>query len=316
MQHEWRRLAVGIVIAALGLICLGSGIALLAWRLIEPDKAVLLPPGTFSAPESTPTPGILGTPLAPPPLPDDPGTLVILPVSQPEQPTLTIPPSATPRPTQTFTLTALPTLRPTRPAVQSVTPARPTASATLPAPPTVSQTPAPTATPSPTLTPTAQPAAPDRIIIRAIGLDAPIVPVGQHALSLSGQLYSQWDVPGQKAAGWHQSSARLGQPGNTVLNGHHNTHGEVFRDLVALKPGSLITLQAGSQRYMYGVVQSLTLVEENQPVTVRQENARWILPTADERVTLITCWPYTANTHRLIVVALPVAVLRQSVELP
>jgi LPXTG-site transpeptidase (sortase) family protein len=39
---------------------------------------------------------------------------------------------------------------------------------------------------------------------------------------------------------------------------------------------------------------------------VRQANARWIGPFNDERLTLVTCWPYTNNTHRVIVVAKPV----------
>ena len=38
---------------------------------------------------------------------------------------------------------------------------------------------------------------------------------------------------------------------------------------------------------------------------VRLANARWIQPSEDERLTLITCWPYESNTHRLIIVALP-----------
>jgi len=38
---------------------------------------------------------------------------------------------------------------------------------------------------------------------------------------------------------------------------------------------------------------------------VRRQNARWIAPTTDERLTLVTCWPYTGNSHRLIIVAKP-----------
>jgi sortase A len=37
----------------------------------------------------------------------------------------------------------------------------------------------------------------------------------------------------------------------------------------------------------------------------RLENARWIGPFPDERLTLVTCWPYTNNTHRVIVIAKP-----------
>jgi sortase A len=35
------------------------------------------------------------------------------------------------------------------------------------------------------------------------------------------------------------------------------------------------------------------------------ENASWILPTAEERLTLVTCWPPYESTYRLIVVARP-----------
>jgi sortase A len=37
----------------------------------------------------------------------------------------------------------------------------------------------------------------------------------------------------------------------------------------------------------------------------REINGRFILPTGDERVTIITCWPPTNNTHRLVVIARP-----------
>ena len=131
---------------------------------------------------------------------------------------------------------------------------------------------------------------------------------GSTPLRLNGQIYSQWEVPNQRAAGWHQSSAPLGQPGNTVLNGHHNVYGEVFHYLVALQPGDIVTLEfARDTATFYIVAQTMTLAEEGQPIETRQANARWILPTEDERVTLITCWPYNANTHRLVVIALPLA---------
>jgi hypothetical protein len=45
--------------------------------------------------------------------------------------------------------------------------------------------------------------------------------------------------------------------------------------------------------------------EKDQPLEVRRENARWIGPSNDERLTLVTCWPRHDNTHRLILVALP-----------
>ena len=41
-----RRTAIlGIGIAAFGLVCVAGGIALLAWRILKPDEAVIIPPG-------------------------------------------------------------------------------------------------------------------------------------------------------------------------------------------------------------------------------------------------------------------------------
>ena len=128
---------------------------------------------------------------------------------------------------------------------------------------------------------------------------------------IDGQLYSQWRVPGGGASGWHETSAMLGQTGNTVLNGHHNIEGRVFADLYRVQPGEAISLIAkDGVQFNYIVVQTMLLLEEDQPVEVRLENARWLLPSSDERVTLVTCWPPDGNTYRLVVVALPEAVVK------
>jgi len=47
--------------------------------------------------------------------------------------------------------------------------------------------------------------------------------------------------------------------------------------------------------------------EDLRPGQVGQANARYINPTADERLTLVTCWPATGNSHRLIIIARPVS---------
>jgi LPXTG-site transpeptidase (sortase) family protein len=143
---------------------------------------------------------------------------------------------------------------------------------------------------------------PTRLVIPAINLNAPVESVGWHVVDG----VSQWDVPDYYAAGWLMTSAPLGKAGNTAITGHHNIAGEVFRNLVKLKPGDLITLYAKGRPFQYEVKSRRILPERGQPEKVRLENARWIQPTTDERITLITCWPYTSNTHRLIVVAKPI----------
>lgn len=146
---------------------------------------------------------------------------------------------------------------------------------------------------------------PDRIEIPAIDLNAPIVAVGWQTIDLDGATYSQWEVPEMFASGWHNTSATLGHIGNTVLNGHHNAWERVFGELIEVQPGDDIILYAGETSFTYTVVQTMILPERDQPISVRLENARWLLPSPDERVTLVTCWPQNDNSHRLVVLALP-----------
>ena len=124
-----------------------------------------------------------------------------------------------------------------------------------------------------------------------------------------GQTYElvQWEAPDEKAAGWHSNSAPLGEIGNTVLNGHHNVYGKVFGSLVYLQEGDFIQVYGSDDKwYTYVVANKMVVPERDVPLQQRMENAAWILPSDDERLTLITCWPQQTNTHRLIIVASPV----------
>lgn len=154
--------------------------------------------------------------------------------------------------------------------------------------------------------PTPEPGeAPDRIEIPVIGLEASVIPIGFEKLQFEGAVYDQWLAPDYRAVGWHETSVGLGVPGNTVFNGHHNIKGEVFRDLYRVQVGDEVDLFSGDQEFKYVVVFTAVLPERNQPLEVRLANAEWIQPTEDERITLITCWPYESNTHRVVVVAVP-----------
>jgi hypothetical protein len=72
------------------------------------------------------------------------------------------------------------------------------------------------------------PVIPDRIKVPAIGLDAPVVPTAFRLVNLRGEIFEQWQAHMYFAAGWLPTSAGLGMPGNTVLDGHHNVYGKVF----------------------------------------------------------------------------------------
>ena len=147
---------------------------------------------------------------------------------------------------------------------------------------------------------------PERLIIPSIDLDTAVIPIGFEKVQFEGKVYDQWVAPDYRAAGWHESSVGLGAPGNAVLNGHHNIKGEVFRDLYRVQVGDEIQIYSGNDSFEYVVVFTAILEERNQPLEVRMANAEWIKATEDQRITLITCWPYGSNTHRVVVVAVPV----------
>jgi sortase A len=163
--------------------------------------------------------------------------------------------------------------------------------------------PDPLPSPTSTLVPVAT-HPPSRIVAPAINLDSEVVPVGWKQVTQDGGNVSVWEVA-EYAAGWHQNSKLPGGGGNIVLSGHHNIKGEVFRYLVDLVPGDTVTLYADDRPYTYTVEARLVVRDKGVPEAERRENARWIGPFPDERVTLITCWPYTNNTHRVIVIAKP-----------
>ena len=146
---------------------------------------------------------------------------------------------------------------------------------------------------------------PDRLVIPEIQLDSEIIPIGWVAVEQEGIRTRVWEVA-DYVVGWHETSSRPGQAGNIVLNGHHNIKGEVFRYLVDLEPGDQLHIYSKDERYTFAVSEKHILKEKGESLDVRRENAKWIEPTVDARLTLITCWPYTNNTHRLVVVAKPV----------
>ena len=152
-----------------------------------------------------------------------------------------------------------------------------------------------------------QPELPVRLVIPSIDLSAPVVPADIDFESVAGKEFLRWFVPEKYAVGWHTTSAMLGQTGNTVLNGHHNAYGEVFVSLEDVSEGDLIWVESDHTRYVYQITNKIILPEKYEELDVRMNNAQWILPSIDERLTLISCWPYETNTHRLIVVARPLS---------
>ncbi len=105
--------------------------------------------------------------------------------------------------------------------------------------------------------------------------------------------------------GHHFSSASPGEGENIVLSGHNDWEGEVFRDLWKLKKGARITVSTNERQWSYAVEDVVLLKEIGVPLEQRLSNAQYIAATGDERLTLVTCWPYGVDDYRLVVIARP-----------
>lgn len=161
--------------------------------------------------------------------------------------------------------------------------------------------------PQPTAIPTAgpiatRPSAAVRIVIPAVGIDAHVVEVRWHVVNVGGEAHGIWDTVAG-AAGHHRGSADPGQRGNCVLSAHSSdAGGAAFRRLGELVSGDLVELYtAGGQRYEYVVTAVLTLDEVGATLAEKREHARWLDPTDEPVLTLVTCWPAWSYTHRIVV---------------
>jgi LPXTG-site transpeptidase (sortase) family protein len=177
-----------------------------------------------------------------------------------------------------------------------------------PGPAPVSSTPTPEPSPaSPTPTPDLRPPAsspPTRLVIPRISLDIPVLPVGTKTIKEGGKAKIVWgDVP--NAGAFHDSSAYPGHPGNTVINGHRDILGSVFRRLNRVDVGDEIILYVADAAYRYEVAETLVLPETFASAEQRAENLKYIGYIPEERLTLITCTPVGLATHRLLVIARP-----------
>ena len=149
---------------------------------------------------------------------------------------------------------------------------------------------------------------PERMVIKSIEVNSPIIPVSYREVEYLGEIYQQWIAPRSGDLGWHSTSAKPGEPSNVVINGHNSGYGETFRYLDQLESGDLVEIYAGDFLFTYIVSNSMVLKERWESIDTRMENASWINPSDGSRLTLISCWPYNSSTHRVVVVAVPYSV--------
>ena len=157
----------------------------------------------------------------------------------------------------------------------------------------------PTSTPSPTPTPLPLPAR--RLSIPAIGLNTSVKESSPRQMS-NGTFI--WDPPAY-AAGHYESSGDPGEGRNIVFLGHNNMAGQVFRDLDKLAPGDEIILLTDTREFRYQIQQVLIIPYTGHELEATVQIQALTGPQPSEVVTLISCWPYTTYTSRILVIASP-----------
>jgi LPXTG-site transpeptidase (sortase) family protein len=148
------------------------------------------------------------------------------------------------------------------------------------------------------------------LLIPSLEIDAPVVQVSWDLLFRDGAWRTVWQTASD-AVGHHRNSANPGEAGNVVLSGHHNTAGEVFREVseigldgARLGEGDELVLVTGDgQHYTYSVVDWERFQESGIAEEERQRHAGYLDQTGEPTLTLVTCWPYESNSHRVVVIA-------------
>jgi sortase (surface protein transpeptidase) len=141
-----------------------------------------------------------------------------------------------------------------------------------------------------------------RIRIPSLAIDLPIVPVSWHLAQIEGRWLGVWDtVPG--VAGYHRGTAGFGESGNCVLSAH-SRQGDGFYGLWDVTVGNHIEIIGldGSQS-VYIVESVHHVAETGASLAERKANAAQLNHVERIQLTLITCWPDWAYTHRIIVTA-------------
>ena len=245
-----------------------------------------------------------------------PAAATSAPVAQPTVPPTTVPPT-----------TIAPTATPVAPAPTvtaappSPEPLLPTATS-VPAEAAAATAPPPAATAVPSATPVLA-SVPVRLVIPDLKIDVPVVEMGWRVVQTADGPRSDWVIP-KNEAGHHINSALLGDADNVVISGHNNIYGEVFKpisfawdnasrvqvdsftDRSDLLNGRTIELfDAAGQEFKYTIAAFYRLKDTGVSAEQRIANGRFMEPTDQAQVTIITCWPPTSNTHRLVVVAVP-----------
>ncbi|WP_419867475.1 class D sortase [Clostridium perfringens] len=79
----------------------------------------------------------------------------------------------------------------------------------------------------------------------------------------------------------YRNSPNFGEKGNTILAGHNNMDGSIFKNLYKVKVGDIVEVQYGNKIFKYKIFQK-EIVEPNNSSLLTQDLSK-------KEITLITC---------------------------
>ena len=115
------------------------------------------------------------------------------------------------------------------------------------------------------------------------------------ALNLSQSIVMGVDWEALKQGiGQLPNAVNPGDPlGNLVLAAHNDIYGDLFRHLDQLEQGDEFTIQTATNLYTYRVSEPYRVVRPNEVYVLENRGGA--------TATLISCYPYQQNTHRIVV---------------
>ena len=140
------------------------------------------------------------------------------------------------------------------------------------------------------------------IRIPATNTYAPVVPVGWQASSTSPE-QMEWDSP-DASVGWVVSSKLPDDSGNIIVYAHNNINSSIFVNLYTLKAGDKIELETGEKKWIYEV-NSVEIFAVPDSAADKNLFEKFFQPGSNPVLTLVSCYPPTNNTHRVVVLAYP-----------
>lgn len=163
--------------------------------------------------------------------------------------------------------------------------------------------PAPSTSSTPSYRAMDAPAAPSRLVVPALKIDAPVRPIEVSSRRVLDPPRNPRDV------GWWQRSARAGaRTGQTVLTGHTvYTGGGVMDDLGSLRSGRLVKIVTPGATMVYRTTRVVTWTKDElaqHAADIFGQDRR------SNRLVLITCDEWTGSTYlkNIVVFATPLGV--------